>query len=89
MAGSAPPAGLLADAVGVWAGQLKPGGALGLSWNTHAVTREVLLERVAATGLQVRDHGPYRELGHRVDSSIHRDVLVAVKTADPAPGSAD
>jgi len=72
-------AGLLAEALGGWAGQLKRGGALGLSWNTHGLTRERLLTLVGEAGLEPLDAEPYRRLGHRVDSSIHRDVLVAVK----------
>lgn len=71
-------AGLLADALPVWAGQLKPGGALGLSWNTYVISRDQLLNLSAAAGLQPLDDGPYREFAHRVDSSIVRDILVAV-----------
>ena len=71
-------AGLLAEALPVWASQLKPGGALGLSWNTYAIGRAQLVELAAAAGLQPLDDGPYRELPHRVDSSIVRDILVAV-----------
>jgi len=36
------PAGLLGEALGVWADQLKSGGALGLSWNAFGLTRERL-----------------------------------------------
>ena len=72
-------AGLLAEALPVWAGQLRSGGALGLSWNTLGLTRERLLDLAAAAGLEPLDGGPYRRFGHRVDSSIHRDVLVATK----------
>jgi hypothetical protein len=73
------PAGLLADALPVWAGQLKRGGALGLSWNTHGLARDQLVGLMQAAGLEARDSGPYADLGHRVDSSIYRDVLVATK----------
>ncbi len=69
---------LVTEAVPVWAGQLKRGGALGLSWNTYTMNRERLARIVTEAGLRVCDSGPYRELGHRVDAAIHRDVLVAV-----------
>lgn len=72
-------AGLLRESVPVWASQLTPGGALGISWNTLGMPREALAEVCAEAGLEVRDEGPWRDLAHRVDSSIHRDVLVAVK----------
>jgi hypothetical protein len=72
-------AGLIGEALPVWAAQLKTGGALGLSWNTIGLRRERLLEQVVAAGLEPLDYGPYRDFEHRVDSSIRRDVLVAIK----------
>jgi hypothetical protein len=72
-------AALISEALPVWAGQLKTGGALGLSWNTIGLSRERLLECVAATGLTPLDFGPYRDFEHRVDSSIRRDIAVAIK----------
>jgi hypothetical protein len=72
-------AGLISEALPVWAGQLKTGGALGLSWNAIGLRRERLLEHVAATGLEPLDFGPYQDFEHRVDSSIRRDIVVAVK----------
>jgi hypothetical protein len=70
---------LLADAIPVWAGQLRPGGALGMSWNTLGTPRERVAELLTRAGLVVRDDGPWRHFSHRVDSSEHRDVLVAVR----------
>ncbi len=70
---------LLTEAIPVWAGQLKHGGALGLAWNTYSVDRDTLESVARAAGLEPLDTGPHRRLGHRVDSSIHRDVLVARK----------
>jgi hypothetical protein len=72
-------AGLIGDALPVWAGQLKTGGALGLSWNAIGLRRERLLELLAGAGLEPLDFGPYRDFEHRVDSSIRRDVVVAIK----------
>ena len=73
------PAGLLGESLSVWAGQLKRGGALGLSWNTFGLTREKLTELAADAGLSALNAGAHLRFGHRVDSSINRDVFVAVK----------
>lgn len=72
-------AGLLREAVPVWAEQLRPGGALGIAWNAHGLPREDLAGFLTDAGLEVRDTGPWRRLAHRVDSSIQRDVLVATR----------
>jgi hypothetical protein len=72
-------AGLISEALPVWAGQLKTGGAVGLSWNAIGLRRAQLLEFLAGAGLEPLDFGPYREFEHRVDSSIRRDIVVAVK----------
>jgi hypothetical protein len=72
-------AGLLREALPVWSGQLKRGGALGLSWNTYGLSREDLSQLAVEAGLTPLADGPYLEFGHRVDASIHRDVFVAVK----------
>jgi SAM-dependent methyltransferase len=73
------PAGLLGEALSVWSGQLKPGGALGLSWNAFGLTRERLTALAAEAGLVAKSEGAHLRLAHRVDSSISRDVFVAVK----------
>jgi hypothetical protein len=72
-------AGLLGEALAVWAGQLKTGGVLGLSWNAIGLKRERLLEHIAEAELEPLDFGPYRDFEHRVDSSIRRDIVVAIK----------
>lgn len=73
------PAGLLREAIPVWASQLMHGGALGLSWNTFGLTREDLASLLTDAGLTVREGGPWERFAHRVDSSIKRDLMVAVK----------
>jgi len=75
------PLSLLAAAVPVWAAILRPGGALGISWNTFVAKREEAAEVLAEAGLKVCDEGPYLELRHRVDQAVIRDVLVATKPA--------
>ncbi len=73
------PAGLLKEAVPVWAGQLAHGGAVGISWNTLGMSREDLAAVLAGAGLVVREGGAWERFAHRVDSSIRRDVIVASK----------
>lgn len=73
------PAGLVAEAMAGWASQLKPGGALGLSWNTFGLTRERLTQLAEGAGLVACADLSYLKFGHRVDSAISRDVFVAVK----------
>lgn len=73
------PAGLLREALPVWAGQLMHGGALGLSWNTFGLAREDLAQLLTDTGLRVREGDAWERFAHRVDSSIRRDLIVAVK----------
>ncbi|WP_285488947.1 TRM11 family SAM-dependent methyltransferase [Amycolatopsis taiwanensis] len=71
------PRELLAAAVPVWVRTLKPGGAIGLSWNTHVVKRDELADILTNAGLAVRtDLGDFC---HRVDQAINRDLIVARK----------
>ncbi len=76
------PASLLAEAIPVWAGQLRRGGALGLSWNTHGLAREDLLAMMAGAGLVPQDGPEWSHFSHRVDSSIQRDLAVALRPVD-------
>ena len=71
------PIDLLREAVPVWVDVLRPGGALGIAWNTHVAERDDALAVLAAAGLEVLDDGAYRAFPHRVDQAIQRDVLVA------------
>lgn len=75
------PLDLLTEAVPVWTDLLKPGGAMGISWNTHVASREAVVERLTRSGLAVLDEGPYTEFRHRVDQAITRDVVVARRPA--------
>jgi SAM-dependent methyltransferase len=75
------PEDLLAEAAPVWARLLRPGGAIGVSWNTFVAKREVAAEGLAAAGLEVVEDEPYLSFRHRVDQAILRDVLVARKPA--------
>jgi SAM-dependent methyltransferase len=73
------PLDLLRSAVPVWAELLRPGGAVGISWNTHVAGRDELAKIVVDAGLTVLDTPAYRGFGHWVDQAINRDILVARK----------
>ena len=75
------PQDLLTAAVPVWARLLRPGGAIGIAWNTLVAPREQAAEILAGAGLEPLDSGPYLRFRHRVDQAIVRDVLVARKPA--------
>jgi len=68
---------LLRVALPVWAELLRPGGAIGLSWNLRTLDRERLHELVVAAGLDPVAPVDDQSFVHRVDRSITRDVLVA------------
>jgi hypothetical protein len=73
------PLDLLRAALPGWVEMLRPGGALGISWNTYLASREDMAEALERAGLRVRDDPPYQQFRHRVDQAIIRDVLVATK----------
>ncbi len=75
------PLELLAEAAPVWREALRPGGAMGISWNVHVAKREALAEALARAGLEVCDGPAYRGFEHRVDQAILRDLVVARKPA--------
>ncbi|BBH64299.1 hypothetical protein ACTI_09840 [Actinoplanes sp. OR16] len=72
------PLDLLERAVPQWLPLLRPGGAIGLSWNTKVAKRALAEDILLASGLEIVEHLP---LEHRVDQGIDRDVLVARKSS--------
>ena len=62
-----------------WAPLLRPGGAIGIAWNTVVAKRADAAAILSAAGLEVLDDGPYARFSHRVDQAITRDILVARK----------
>ncbi|HJQ46167.1 MAG TPA: SAM-dependent methyltransferase [Amycolatopsis sp.] len=70
------PRELLTEAVPAWVRTLRPGGALGISWNTHVTKRDEVAAILTDAGLEVRETG---EFTHRVDQAILRDLMVARK----------
>jgi hypothetical protein len=69
------PLDLLEAALPGWVELIKPGGAVGLSWNAHVAPRERAMELLAAHGLQPVE--PVLGFEHRVDQAILRDALLA------------
>jgi Putative RNA methylase family UPF0020 len=77
------PGDLLAAAVPVWAGLLRPGGAVGISLNTLVAPRAQAAATLASAGLEPVESRPYLEFRHRVDQAITRDIVVARKPQPP------
>lgn len=75
------PLDLLRQAIPVWASLLRPGGAVGIAWNTLVAKREDLSAILAQAGLEPLSEPPYLGFRHRVDQAITRDILVARKPA--------
>jgi SAM-dependent methyltransferase len=75
------PLDLLRAAAPGWASLLRPGGAMGIAWNTYVASRADAAAVLEKVGLTVVDSGPYLRLRHRVDQSIVRDILVARRPA--------
>jgi SAM-dependent methyltransferase len=71
------PMPLLEEALPVWGRLLRPGGAIGISWNTHVADREELAGLLAGEGFEVCESEPYHGFRHRVDQAIVRDLIVA------------
>ncbi|WP_279582731.1 TRM11 family methyltransferase [Fodinicola feengrottensis] len=74
------PLKLLAEAVGRWARLVRPGGALGLSWNTFGGSRDQVAEILAGAGFEPLTDPCYAGFAHRVDQAITRDLMVAPRS---------
>lgn len=73
------PLALLAEALPGWSGLLRHGGAIGISWNTHVAGRDAMVDLLGRHGFDVADSPAHRDLSHRVDQAITRDLAVARK----------
>lgn len=71
------PLELLESALPVWRAALRPGGAIGIAWNTLVARRDALAKLLENNALKVCDSAAYRSFEHRVDSSIQRNLIVA------------
>lgn len=77
------PEDLLDAALPGWTRAMKPGAAMGLSWNVKVLPRATLVATLERHGLVPTDSnmGPAPSFEHRVDQAITRDLVVAVKPA--------
>ncbi|MDT0341098.1 TRM11 family SAM-dependent methyltransferase [Streptomyces litchfieldiae] len=75
------PLPLLRSALPAWTRLLRPGGAIGIAWNTYVARREELAGLLGDHGFEVPDAEPYHGFRHRVDQAIVRDLIVARRTA--------
>ncbi|MFC3491054.1 TRM11 family SAM-dependent methyltransferase [Glycomyces rhizosphaerae] len=73
------PTEVLEAAIPVWTDLLRPGGAIGLSWNLYTTSRAELVAILEDAGLEVQDAEPFLDFEHRVDQAINRDLIVARK----------
>jgi SAM-dependent methyltransferase len=71
------PEQLIVEALPGWAKLLKPGGAVGLSWNLRTLGRQAMEACLAATGLEPHPDLAGCDFTHVVDRSITRDLVVA------------
>lgn len=74
------PQHLLETALPVWFDVLRPGAGAGLAWNQRTLGRERLIGLLEDAGFHVPASDDTSFI-HRVDRSITRDVLVAVRPA--------
>jgi len=70
---------LLERALPIWLEMLRPGGALGLAWNTRVARRDRVVALLDRTGFSVCASDAYLGFEHSVDQAILRDLVVATK----------
>lgn len=73
------PLWVLQMALPAWHSALKTKGAIVLSFNEFTMKREDLARLMEEKGFEVLDNEPYINYLHRVDQSINRNIIVAVK----------
>jgi DNA modification methylase len=73
------PTELLNACLPSWLAVLKPNGAIVLAWNSNVLPRKKMGQLFEEQGLVVKNDDVYLQFEHRVDQSISRDIMVAVK----------
>jgi tRNA G10 N-methylase Trm11 len=71
------PAELLTSALPIWKELLRPGGAIGVAWNTRLLSRDLAIKMMEHAGFDVLTSDAYLGFEHRVDQAIVRDIVVA------------
>jgi hypothetical protein len=75
------PEELVDAALDGWIAAMKPGAAMGLSYNAKVLGRDLLVDLLGRHGVSPCTAAGYGEFSHRVDQAITRDLVVAVKPA--------
>ncbi len=70
---------LFREAMPKWHAVLKSGGSLVMSFNEHTTHKKNLENALAECGMEVLHEDKYSDYHHRVDSSIIRNIIVAIK----------
>ena len=73
------PIELLKEAAPAWKQVMKPKGALVISFNEFTLKWKEAEEALTEAGFKVLDEEPYIDYLHRVDQSINRNLIIAVK----------
>ena len=68
-----------AEAFPSWNASLKKGGSLVVSFNEHTADKKNIAQVLINSGMNVLDDEKYDDYRHKVDSSIIRNLVVAVK----------
>lgn len=71
------PIELLTTAMPGWLHTLRPGGTVGVSFNTNVATRDDMAQVLTDAGLEIVTGPGLSSFTHRVDQAIVRDLLVA------------
>lgn len=71
------PVDLLTAALPGWLHALRPGGTVGLSFNTNVAGRSDMTKVLTDAGLEIVTGPGFDSFTHRVDQAIVRDILVA------------
>lgn len=73
------PLALLKKAVPAWKHVMRVNGSMVLAYNELTVKYGEIAKVLSENGLEVLDEEPYADYIHRVDQSINRNLIVAVK----------
>lgn len=74
------PAQLLQTCLPAWRAVLKNQGILALSWNTFVFPTVDMIALLEKSGFACLTEPPYDALEHRVDASIRRNIVIAVRS---------
>ncbi len=73
------PIELLKEAIPSWNKLLKTNGSIVLAYNEFTMKYDEVAQVLSQNGFKVLDHEPFNGYIHRVDQSINRNLIVAIK----------